>query len=65
VRTYAISLRQVVLLMLGASAASLLFAVAWPDPPPLAVFVASVLVLAGVLAANVQQHRIRVVLGNR
>ncbi|SDU84503.1 hypothetical protein [Jiangella alkaliphila] len=65
VRAYVISLRQVALLMLAASAASLLFAVAWPDPPSLAVFVASVLVLAGVLAANVQQHRIRVVLGTR
>lgn len=62
VRAYAVSLRQVTLLMLGVAAVSVLFAAVWPDAPPSAVFVAAVLALASVLAANVQQHRIRVLL---
>ena len=59
VRAYAVSLRQVTVLVLAIAAVSLLFAVLWPDAPPPAVFVASVLALAGVVVANVQQHRIR------
>jgi hypothetical protein len=62
VRAYVISLRQVALLMVGVAAVSLLFAAVWPDPPPSAVFVAAVLALASVVVANVQQHRIRMVL---
>jgi hypothetical protein len=64
VRAYAVSLRQVTLLMLGVAAASVLFAAVWPDAPPAAVLVAAVLALASVVVANVQQHRIRVLLAS-
>lgn len=59
VRPYAVSLRQVSALVLLTGVLSLLFVLLWNDAPPGAVFVASVLALATVLAANVQQHRIR------
>ncbi|PZF81213.1 hypothetical protein [Jiangella anatolica] len=65
VRAFAVSLRQVTVLMLALAAASVLFAAVWRDPPGAAVFVASALVLAGVVAANVHQHRIRVELATR
>lgn len=62
VRAYVVSLRQVALLMVGVAAASVLFAALWRDPPPAAVLVAAVLALATIVVANVQQHRIRVLL---
>jgi asparagine N-glycosylation enzyme membrane subunit Stt3 len=56
---YTVSLRQVSFAMLVAAVLAFLFVLVWRDPPAFAVFVAALLALATVLAANVQQYRIR------
>lgn len=56
---YAVSLRQVSFAMLVTAVLAFLFVLIWRDPPSLAVFIAALLALATVIAANVQQYRIR------
>lgn len=56
---YAVSLRRVSFGLVVTAVPAFLFVLVWADAPPFAVFVAALLALVTVIAANVQQYRIR------
>lgn len=60
VALFARSLAEATWLVLATALISLLFVLIWHDAPPLALFIAACVALVSVIAANVQQHRLRV-----
>jgi uncharacterized membrane protein YuzA (DUF378 family) len=59
VHTFVTSLRRTVWFLAAVGACSLLLAILWNDAPPGAVFVASCLAFAAMVAANLHEHRTR------